>query len=142
MPAPSHRALRNILAIISLLSGVGGLLFMFAGKSLLLRLFLSPPESEFSTLLLTALKEFGGGLLMVSAMLFFAYRDPVRNVAIVNALIFGLCVLTITPLLAYYTLDLRTLYPAYLIWARALVRLAVAILLLYLRPREAAAAQP
>src|SRR5580704_5635467 len=36
-----------------------------------------------------------------------------------------------------YTLDVRSLYPAYLIWVRALVRLALASVLYYLRPREA-----
>jgi hypothetical protein len=74
-------------------------------------------------------------------MLFFAYRDPARNVAIVNAFIVGLCVLAITPLLSLYTLDARRLYPGYLIWGRSLVRLALAALLFYLRPRESAREQ-
>jgi hypothetical protein len=37
---------------------------------------------------------------MLSVMLFLAACDPVRNVAIIDALIVGLCVLTITPLLS------------------------------------------
>jgi hypothetical protein len=36
---------------------------------------------------------------MLSVLFFFASRDPVRNVAIVNGLIVGLCILAITPLL-------------------------------------------
>ncbi len=52
---------------------------------------------------------------MVSVLLFFASRDPVRSVAIVSGLIVGLCVLAITPLLSLYTLDIRRLYPGYLI---------------------------
>jgi hypothetical protein len=114
---------------------------IFGGKPLMLRLFLRPPESELSTLLLVTLKEMGGILLMLSLLFFFASRDPSRNVAIVDALIAGVCVLAITPLLSLYTLDLRRLYPAYLIWGRSVVRLAVAGLLYYLRPREGNTAQ-
>ncbi|HEY1469401.1 MAG TPA: hypothetical protein VGF61_10180 [Candidatus Acidoferrum sp.] len=73
---------------------------------------------------------------MLSVMLFFAYRDPVRNVNIVNALILGLCILAFTPLWSLYTLDMRHLYPSYLIWGRSLVRLALAALLFFLRPRD------
>jgi len=39
---------------------------------------------------------------MLSVLFFFASRDPVRNVAIVNGLIVGLCILAITPLLSLY----------------------------------------
>jgi hypothetical protein len=136
MPRPAHRALRIILGIFSLLTAAGGLVIIFSGKSIIMRLFLRPPESEVSTLLLIVVKEMGGFILMLSVMLFFAYRDPARNVAIVNALIVGLCVLAFTPLWSFYTLDMRQLYPSYLIWGRSLVRLAVAALLFYLRPRE------
>ena len=67
-----------------------------------MRLFLRPPESEVSTLLLVALKEMGGFALMLSVMLFFAYRDPARNVAIVNTFIIGLCILAFTPLWSWH----------------------------------------
>lgn len=111
------------------------LLLIVGGKPLVIRLFLSPPEAEISTLLLFTLKEMGGMVLMFSLMLFFASRDPARNVAIIDALIAGLCVLVVTPLVSLYTLDLRPLYPGYLIWGRSVVRLALAALLFYLRPR-------
>ncbi len=137
MPRPPYRALRIILGIFSLLASAGGLLFIFSGKPLVMRLFLGPPESEVSTLLLFMMKEMGGFSLMLSLMLFFASRDPARNVAIVNAVIVGLCVLALTPLLSLYTLDIRRLYPGYVIWGRSLVRLVVAVVLFYLRPRQA-----
>ena len=136
MPRPPYRALRIILAIFSLLTAAGGLVIVFSGKPVIMRLFLRPPESEVSTLLLAVVKEMGGVILMLGVMLFYAYRDPARNVAIVNALIAGLCILAVTPLLSLYTLDLRQLYPGYLIWGRSLVRLALAALLYYLRPRD------
>ena len=101
-----------------------------------MRLLLRPPETEVSTLLLFLMRELGGLALMLSVLFFFASRDPVRNVAIVNGLIVGLCILAITPLLSLYTLDVRHLYPGYLIWGRSLIRLALAAVLYFLRPRE------
>lgn len=139
MSTPPYRGLRILLGVISAVCALGGLLLVLSSKALILRFFLSPPEAELSTLLLAAVKEMGGLLLMFSLLLFFAWRDPARNVAIINALIFGLCVLAVTPLLSLYRLDIERLYPAYLIWARSLVRLALAGLLYYLRPRETTA---
>lgn len=66
----------------------------------------------------------------------FASRDPVRNVAIVDALIAGLGILALTPLISLYTLDIHKIYPSYLIWGRSLVRLAIAALLYLLKPRQ------
>ena len=136
MTTPSYRPLQIVLRVFSFLGAVGGLLLIFAGKPLIMRLFLRPPESEVSTLLLMAVKEMGGFIVMFSLMLFFASRDPARNVAIINAVILGLCVLALTPLLSLYTLDVPRLYPGYMIWGRSIVRLALAALLYWLRPRE------
>ena len=136
MSGPPYRALRVILGIFSFLTAIGGFVIIFSGRPLILRLFLRPPESEVSTLLLVTLKEMGGFVLMLSVLFFFAYRNPARNVAIVNAFIVGLCILAFTPLWSLYTLDIGHIYPAYLIWGRSLVRLALAALLFYLRPSE------
>jgi hypothetical protein len=136
MSTPPYRALSLGLRIVSTLIAVGGLFLIFSSKPLILRAFMHPPESEVSTLLLTLLKEFGGVMLMLSVLLFLAARDPARNVAILDAFIVGLCILTLTPLLSLKMLNLGALYPSYLIWGRALVRLAVAAVLFYARPRE------
>jgi len=141
MSRAPYRGLRIILGVFSLLTAVGGIVIIFSNKPMIMRLFLRPPESEVSTLLLIVTKEMGGLILLVGVMLFFAYRDPVRNVAIVNAFIVGLCILAFTPLLSLYTLDMRQLFPSYLIWGRALLRLALAALLFYLRPQESAPKQ-
>ena len=141
MSNPPYRALRIILGIVSVFTAVVGLLIVFSGRSLVMRLLLRPPETEVSTLLLFLMREMGGLALMLSVLFFFASRDPVRNVAIVNGLIVGLCILAITPLLSLYTLDIRRLYPGYLIWGRSLIRLAMAAVLYFLRPREALGGQ-
>jgi hypothetical protein len=135
MPRTPHRALRIVLGVFALLTAAAGLLVILSGKPLVIRLFLSPPEAEISTLLLFMLKEMGGVVLMFSFMLFLASRDPARNVAIIDAFIVGLCILAVTPLVSLYTLDIRQLYPGYLVWGRAIIRLALAALLFWLRPR-------
>src|SRR6266700_1672819 len=134
MSKPPYRVLRIVLGFLSLLLAVAGILLIFSSKPLIVRMFMHPPESEISTLLLAAVKEMGG---LASAMLFFASRDPERNVAVVDGMTLGLCILAVTPLLSLYTLDVQRFYPGYLIWARSLVRLALAGVLYYLRPREA-----
>jgi hypothetical protein len=136
---PPYRALRIILGIFSLLTAAGGLLIIFSSRPMVMRIFLHPPESEVSTLLLLVTKEMGGLILMISVMLFFAYRDPARNVAILDTLTAGFCILAFTPIWSLYTLDVRPLYPSYLIWGRSIARLVLAAVLFYLRPQESVA---
>jgi hypothetical protein len=129
MPQPPYRALGILLRVLSLLATLGGLLLIFAGKSLIVRILLQPPKAEVSTLLLSLLKETGGMVLMLGVLLWLAARNPVRNVAVVDALIAGLCILTLTPLLSLWMTDIRSIYPGYLLWGRSAVRLAMAALL-------------
>jgi len=136
MSRPPYRGLALGLRVVSALLAVGGVFMILSGKPLVLFVFMHPPASEVSTLLLFLLKEMGGVILMFSVLLFLAARDPARNVAILDALIVGLCILAITPLLSLKMLDLGSLYPPYLIWGRSVVRLAIAAVLFYARPRE------
>jgi len=136
MPEPPYRALRILLRVFSFLATVGGLLLIFAEKPLIVRILLRPPEGEVSTLLLSLLKEMGGMVVMLGVLLWLASRNPVRNVAVVDALIVGLCVLALTPLLSIWMTDIREMYPRYFLWARSVVRLAMAALLYWLRPRH------
>jgi hypothetical protein len=134
MSRPPYRGLSLGLRVVSALIAVGGLFMILSSKPLILRAFMHPPEAEVSTLLLALLKEMGGVMLMLSVLLFLAARNPARNVAILDALIVGLCILSITPLLSLKLLS--GIYPAYFIWGRSLVRLALAAVLFYARPRE------
>jgi hypothetical protein len=136
MSGPAYRVLRIVLRVFSLLAAIGGLFMILADKPLVVRVFLRPPEGEVSTLLLSLLKEMGGVTLMASLLLWLAARNPVRNVAIVDALIVGLCILSVTPLLSLWGTGIRSIYPAYLLWGRSVVRLAIAALLYWLKPRE------
>jgi hypothetical protein len=137
MPEPPYRALSILLRVFSLLAALEGLLLIFAEKKrLIVRILLRPPEGEVSTLLLSLLKEMGGMVLMLGILLWFASRNPVRNVAVVDALIAGLCILAVTPLLSLWMTDIGSIYPAYFLWGRSAVRLAIAALLYWLRPRH------
>ena len=135
MSKPAYRGLSFGLRLVSALIAVGGVFMIFSGRPVILTVFMHPPASEISTLLLALLKEVGGMMLMLSVMLFLAARDPVRNVAIIDGLIVGLCILSITPLLSLKMLNFGSLYPPYLIWGRALVRLILAGVLFRARPR-------
>jgi hypothetical protein len=136
MSGPAYRTLRIVLGVFSLLAAIGGLFMILADKPLVVRVILRPPEGEVSTLLLSLLKEMGGVTLMVSLLTWLAARNPVRNIAVVDALIVGLCILSVTPLLSLWGTDIRSIYPAYLLWGRSVVRLAIAALLYWLKPRE------
>jgi hypothetical protein len=119
MPEPPYRALRIVLRVFSLLAALGGLLMIFAEKPLIVRIFLRPPEGEVTTLLLSLLKEMGGIVLMLSVLLWLASRNPMRNVAIVDGFIAGLCILAVIPVLSLWMTDIRSVYPAYLLWGRS-----------------------
>ena len=136
MSEPPYRTLQASMRIFSALLAIGALFMIFGSRGLVVRAFLDPPEGEVSTLLLFALKEMGGIVLMVSATLFLASRDPERNIAVVDGLIAGLVILAITPLLSLCTLDIHRIYPGRLIWGRSVVRLVFAAFFFYLRPRE------
>src|SRR5262249_42312403 len=133
MSRPPYRALQIALRIFSVLLAIGGLFMLFGSRRLVVRVFLHPPEAEVSTLLLFLLKEMGGIVLMVSAMLFRAARDPERNVAVVDGLIVGLVILSVTPLLSLHAV--QRIYPGHLVWARSVIRLLLAAFFYYLRPR-------
>jgi hypothetical protein len=45
-------------------------------------------------------------------------------------------ILALTPLISLYALDIHKIYPSFLVWGRSLVRLAVAALLYFLKPRQ------
>ncbi len=56
MSNPPYRALRIILGIVSVFTAAAGLLLVFTGKPLVMRLLLYPPEAEVSTLLLFVMR--------------------------------------------------------------------------------------
>ena len=100
----------------------------------MVRILLRPPEGEVTTLLLSLLKETGGMVLMLGVLLWLASRNPLRNVAIVDGLIAGVCILAATPLLSLWMTDIRSIYPTYFLWGRSAARFAIAALVYWLWP--------
>ncbi len=136
MSNPPFRALRAVLFFFLAISILGGLLMIVVGKPYLEWLMLNPPPGELSTLFLFTMKEVGGILLWMGFILYVVWRDPVCHARVIDASIVGLCVLAVASPLSLYTTDIRSIYPAYVVWGRSLARLAVAALLYYLRPEE------
>ena len=139
MSKPPYRGLSFGLRWLSALIAIVAVFMIVSDKPHIMWMLMHPPASEVSNFLMVMLKELGGIMLMVSALLFFAARDPARNVAILDGLIVGLCILSVTALLTAKMLI--GMYPAYLVWGKAVIRLALAGLLLYVRPRGTVASQ-
>lgn len=131
-----YQAVRIALRFLAILLVVWGLLMIFGNKAMIMRMFVHPPEIEVSTLLLFTLKEVGGVALMLAALLWFAARDPMRNVAIIDAFIVGCCVFAVTPLISLAMLPIREIYPSRVVWGRSVIWLALAALFYVLRPRS------
>ncbi len=62
MSQPPYRPLRVMLGFLSLVLAIGGMLLIFSSKPLIMRMFMHPPESELSTLLLDMVRGRGFGL--------------------------------------------------------------------------------
>src|SRR5712692_8315477 len=93
MSQPPYRALRIVLGFLSLLLAIGGVVMILSSKSLIMSMFMRPPESEISTLLLAAVKEMGGLVLFVSVMLLCASRDLNLIMAFTYGMAGVLCIL-------------------------------------------------
>lgn len=125
-----------LLFMCSIGIAVAGLSMILGNKSLILWAFMHPAEREVSSLFLAMLKQMGGLFLMLSFILYFVAREPVRHLRILDSFLVGLVILALTPLLSVHTLDLSgTVYTAGGLWAKAVMRLAFVGVLYYLRPR-------
>ncbi len=131
---PSYRALRVVLLLLMLDAVAKAGLLLFGGRALLLRLFPSLQESEISPLLLLNRQEYGLATLVFALLLYWAVRDPVRNVAVLYAAIVGLCLAALHEVISIYTEGANRFSSRWSTWAHALVRVGAAALLFYLRP--------
>ncbi len=110
---------------------------LLGGKPTLMLLFPNLHETELSLLLILTRQEAGIASLVLALLLYFALRDPVRNVAVIYAIGAGLCLSAVHEVIALRWADADRFYSAPLTWGHALARVAVAGLLFYLRPRAA-----
>jgi hypothetical protein len=133
MNATSNKTLRALLFVLSGVAAIGALVSLFApGWVLSLTLGSTPPPNTvFEHALLSAIGIFA---LPVSYLLCVAARDPVRNVAVVNAMVLLLVVAAAVNLYFVLGHQLEAYYPGGYLIARAAVQLILAGVLFKLRP--------
>jgi len=132
--AKPFQTLRAMLFTISTICGIGAILLFFASDWLLRILPGSvPPPSN--VLELTVLKAFGIFLLALAYLLCVAARDPVRYVAVINALIFILLAAAVLNVYGLVALGLGAVYPAGYLVTRTIVQLILAAVIFTLRPK-------
>ncbi len=131
----ARQIVAGFVAAASREAAVRGLLLLFGGKLLIAYLNVPPSAPEISTLLIQSWREQGLLDLGLSFMLYFVYRDPMRNTAIIYAVILILFCGGIIPLLSHDSLHGSSWTKALWIWVHSFLRVAAAALIYYLRPR-------
>jgi hypothetical protein len=132
------QTLRTILFAISALAGITGLLLIFLPGMLLSFApgGTPPPNTPFEHLAMNAIGIF---VLLVAYLLCVAARDPVRHVAIINAVIFFFVAFAILNVYAAVSLGLSAYYPSGYLIARGIIQLILAAVLFWLRPKSGGA---
>jgi hypothetical protein len=132
---PQHGALRILLRILAPLAILAGILVIFATKPLLAAVG-TPPTLIAQPLVLMLFKAYGAFAVPVGYLAYVSSRDPVRYVAIIDAMILGLVILVAIEIYSEVALGLLNWWPAPLIWASIILRSLLAIVLFALRPRS------
>ncbi len=131
---PQYRSLRGLLLIVAILLAIGGAVILFDAQ--LVFLALPIPKEAFAHATITVLiQDLGAMALGIAVVVYAASRDPVRYISAVDALIVILVLLASVDVYAVEKLHFNTIYPSGMIWARVALRLIVAIVLLWLRPK-------
>ena len=138
-PPKNHSALKAVLSVMCALLALGGLFLVFAAGSWIVKWLIPDANAQTAVWMLVMLKAFGALALFLAYLLYHAARDPVRHATTITGLAYMLILLAALDVYAAYALGFAGVYPIWAIWARAAVRVALAIVLLTLRPRAAAA---
>lgn len=135
-PKNAYAFLRMLLSLFALLITAGSLLVIFSTGWFLH--WIAPDAAGQTGAMLVVFSKFIGVLgLFIAYLLYVTARDPVRHVAIIDALAGLLFLAAIMDLYALIALNFGAYYPAWAIWARAALRVAIGITLIAMRPRSA-----
>ena len=137
MPSRSEAVLRVVYALLGVDALLKSILLVFGGKWVLLLAFPGIPNSEISKLLLLTRQEYGALEFGVAVILFLSVRNPRNTLPVLYGIAAALFLGAVVPLLGAYRLGLTALFSGYAVWLHSALRIAVAGLLLYLRPTEA-----
>lgn len=132
----SDSVLRILLYVIAGIEGIVGIALIFATGWVL---SFAPKMLAFpyTAFVIALVKGIGIVALALGYLLCVAARDPVRYVAIIDTLVFVLVAAAALNVYAVVALNLGALYPSPYLIVRAASQLALAVVLLALRPRQA-----
>jgi len=132
-----HRVLSGLLLVLAILTLVGGVAILFDSRLAVLALpsllTLSPlTETSARTIIAILIQAFGAVAIGFAYLAYAASRDPVRCVAIVDAFIIVLL------LVAGIDISAGTKLHVAAIWESGVLRIVLAAVLLFLRPKVSA----
>jgi hypothetical protein len=129
-----HKALRVLLLVVAIVPAPAGVLLLL-GSGVVASF--APVGWQFAPVgfAVVLLKFIGAVVLALAYLSYAASRDPVRNVAFIDAFIFLLIAAAAIDLYALAVLHAAPFYPPAFVVARSIIRLAIAIVLIVLRPR-------
>jgi hypothetical protein len=136
VPEP-HRVLRLLLMFVSIIEAGAGIVLSLATNWVLA--LMSVPVVILNTgFVLALLKGIGIVALAFAYLLRAASRDPVRNIAVVDSLVFMLLAAALLNAYAIVSLHLGAFYPEPYLIARAVVQVILAVTFILLRPKHGA----
>ncbi|HEV2909412.1 MAG TPA: hypothetical protein VGX02_09070 [Candidatus Eremiobacteraceae bacterium] len=127
-----HGALRAILLILTILMVVAGLALLFATGSL--SAIIGAPTGSAGEMLDFLLKAIGGICLGMSYLIYCAWRNPVRYVGVIDAMILTLIAVVLLELYVLVT-GRAGIFPDHVILWSSIVRAILLVVLIALRPR-------
>lgn len=137
-----ERILQATVYLLALDSALGGAVLLFGGRTLFVWLFPFTPPREFSDLLLFKQRTWGGLGIGLALMLNAAARDPRRNAIVIWGMAVALAIAGLAELSSLWLLGANRVVPTLAIVPHALVRIGLAILLVYLERRLLAEPAP
>ena len=136
----AYRALRILLFAISAIEAIAGLVLVFASSWVLA---MTPANIGLlnNGVLLAFMKAIGIVAIALGYLLCAAARDPVRYVAVIDALVFILLAAAALNVYAVAALHIGSFFPGPYLIIRAVIQLILAVAIIALRPRRAATLQ-
>lgn len=132
----SHQTLRVLLYAVAAIEGIVGVVLLLATGwvlSFTSTVFTLP----YAPFVIALLKGIGIVVLALGYLLCVTARDPVRYVAVIDALVFILVAAAALNVYGVVALHLGAFYPASYLIVRAAFQLVLALALVALRPKEA-----
>jgi hypothetical protein len=129
----SHRALRALLTVLAVLVTLAGVTILFGPDWVFM--VSRAPQIAAQPLLLLFAQAFGAVALPAAYLLYLASRDPVRHVAIIDAMVIGLTIVVVLEVHAILGGTLAQYFAPWLLWTSVVIRALLAVTLFALRPR-------